>query len=372
MKAIVWTKYGPPDVLQLQEVEKPTPKNNEVLIRIYAATVTTGDCEIRRFKIPILLWIPVRIIFGITKPRNKMSNPNVILFGAGASAGLDNIFPRPPPLGSQLFSQLQNYFTESWGSLPETISNQFQEHFELGMEEIWEHHSTVVPVLMRDMALFFLEFKTYNFTINLYHTFIERITNNSDSNYIFSSLNYELLLEFAANSNGKQISYFSENSTDNNLAVWKLHGSANFLPRNIQATGGVQFTRGVNFEGGIKYANPDEAMRFCNSDTALYPSMCLFMNSKPTQISYDFIRNQQSRWKNLVLNAKKILIIGVRPFLNDNHIWEALTQTEASVGFIGSEEHYNNWINEGRNENNSIHIGNRWNQVFDESINFSS
>jgi NADPH:quinone reductase-like Zn-dependent oxidoreductase len=49
MKAIVWTKYGSPDGLQLQEVDKPTPKDNEVLIRIYATTVSTADCELRSF-----------------------------------------------------------------------------------------------------------------------------------------------------------------------------------------------------------------------------------------------------------------------------------------------------------------------------------
>jgi NADPH:quinone reductase-like Zn-dependent oxidoreductase len=72
MKAIVCTKYGPPDVLQLKDVEKPTPRENEVLIRIHATTVTAGDCELRSLKFPLLLQPLVRIGFGIRGPRKKI------------------------------------------------------------------------------------------------------------------------------------------------------------------------------------------------------------------------------------------------------------------------------------------------------------
>lgn len=68
MKAVVWTAYGPPHVLQLQEVEKPVPKDNEVLIKVHAATVTAGDCEARRFEFPLLFRIPLRILLGLIKP----------------------------------------------------------------------------------------------------------------------------------------------------------------------------------------------------------------------------------------------------------------------------------------------------------------
>jgi NADPH:quinone reductase-like Zn-dependent oxidoreductase len=69
MKAIIWTKYGSPDVLQLKEIEKPVPKENEVLIRIYATTVTSGDCEQRSLKLPFWYALPMRVYVGLRRPK---------------------------------------------------------------------------------------------------------------------------------------------------------------------------------------------------------------------------------------------------------------------------------------------------------------
>jgi len=77
MKAMVYTQYGSPEVLQLKGIEKPSPKDNEILIRIHAASVNIGDLWARNFKaitpskfsMPLPLWLPSRIFFGWTKPR---------------------------------------------------------------------------------------------------------------------------------------------------------------------------------------------------------------------------------------------------------------------------------------------------------------
>ncbi|MCX6557168.1 MAG: NAD(P)-dependent alcohol dehydrogenase, partial [Candidatus Aminicenantes bacterium] len=72
MKAIVCTKYGPPDVLQLREVEKPVPGDNEVLVKVGAAAVTVSDCFVRSGKVNILLWIPMRLFVGFRRPRKPI------------------------------------------------------------------------------------------------------------------------------------------------------------------------------------------------------------------------------------------------------------------------------------------------------------
>jgi NADPH:quinone reductase-like Zn-dependent oxidoreductase len=69
MKAIVWTKYGSPDGLQLKNVPKPIPKNDEILVKVHATTVTAGDRELRRLKLPMMLSFPMRLYVGLIKPK---------------------------------------------------------------------------------------------------------------------------------------------------------------------------------------------------------------------------------------------------------------------------------------------------------------
>ena len=88
MKAVVCTKYGPPDVLQLKEVAKPTPKDNEVLIRIYATTVTAGDCEQRSLKLPIWHALPMRAYVGLKRPK-RITILGMELAGEIESVGKD-------------------------------------------------------------------------------------------------------------------------------------------------------------------------------------------------------------------------------------------------------------------------------------------
>jgi NADPH:quinone reductase-like Zn-dependent oxidoreductase len=85
MKAIICTRYGPPDVLQIREMEKPVAKENEVCIKILATAVTASDLYIRGSQVPKRVLIPFRLMMGITKPRRPVIG--LVLAGEIESAG---------------------------------------------------------------------------------------------------------------------------------------------------------------------------------------------------------------------------------------------------------------------------------------------
>ena len=88
MKAILHTKFGPPEELQLKEVEKPVPKDNEVLIKIHATTVTTSDCNVRNYTfVPKSFMLFARIMFGFKKP--KINILGIDLAGEIEAIGID-------------------------------------------------------------------------------------------------------------------------------------------------------------------------------------------------------------------------------------------------------------------------------------------
>ncbi|MBT3320440.1 MAG: hypothetical protein HN389_11830 [Clostridia bacterium] len=72
MKAVICTKYGSADVLEMREVEKPIPKDNEVLIKIRATSVSAGDVRLRKFDFPLVFRLPMRLIRGIRGPRKSI------------------------------------------------------------------------------------------------------------------------------------------------------------------------------------------------------------------------------------------------------------------------------------------------------------
>ena len=111
MKAIVASNYGGPEVLQLKEVQKPTPKANEILIKVHATSVTAADFRMRSFTVPAAVWIPARIALGITKPRQP-------IFGSELSGEVETVGKNVTrfKVGDQVFAST---LTENFGGYAE-------------------------------------------------------------------------------------------------------------------------------------------------------------------------------------------------------------------------------------------------------------
>ncbi len=275
------------------------------------------------------------------------------------------MLPKPPPLGSQLYKELASKFPMSWGMFPQDLRSQFDENFERGMGVLWDSGSHASPVLMQQMAVYFSEFLLPNTRKDSYSKLIDSLVPlRAIGSSIFSTLNYDRLLECALTMAGRKVVYFNETATDSHQSiVWKLHGSCNFIPEDIKATRGVTFGSGVKWGTSLRaVSTPQEVRKFCYGNTALYPALAIYTKDKPIQIAPETIQRIQNWWTNAIAQSSQIVVVGVNPNPDDDHIWNPIAASPSRLVYVGNEKAFSDWSTEYRESGESIYLGNRFNQ----------
>lgn len=293
----------------------------------------------------------------------------VILFGAGASFGAGSVVPERPPLGNQLFLELSKCFPAGWGALPVEVRALFSESFEQGMAHLWANYSQVVPELMQQMAIYFVQFRPLALGSTLYCRLIADLSERRSLNSItFSTLNYECLLEHSIWNRGLTVNYGAQPS-DGAVTVWKLHGGCNLLPEGIGATRDVSFTSGVSFGTTLRPAKDlNEVFEFCLGNNALPPAMCLFMPGKPIQVSAGSISEIQEAWRAAVNGAEAVIVVGVHPNPDDTHLWETLAAYSGTLTYVGDSEAFTKWAAAHRSGRRHECIGSTFETAYDKLL----
>jgi len=238
------------------------------------------------------------------------------------------------------------------------------------MAEVIDKYGYSVGPLMQEMARFFSIFRVPEGATNLYVKLIESLTGRND--ILWGTLNYECILELAATLRGRSISYFLDpGSGAPGFPVWKLHGSCNFKVSGLEATRGIRYSgSGITFGGSIEPIDPGKVKEYYSGNTALYPAMALYAADKPISMSPGPIREAQTRWNNHILACERVLVIGVRPYPEDCHIWESLAKTSAELAAVGDKDAFQSWAAERRPKRGVKMLGSRWVDASEAVIEF--
>lgn len=271
----------------------------------------------------------------------------VFLFGAGASYGAGAILPESPPLGPQLYEALAISYPGSWGSLPGEVRETFKQDFESGMQLIYDQYELAIPALMREMAVYFIQFRPYERS-SLYCRLVSDLYScGLLERVLFSTLNYECVLEYSLAGQGHDIAYFDEGAVQD-VPVWKLHGSCNMFLKGIMGMG-ITYGQQASIDGPAEaFLDQESVIKRCLVENDLAPIMCLYMKGKPINISPSIIKQVREEWTRMVEKAKAVVCIGVRPLPEDEHIWQPLSAIQAPIYFIGDKEALESWRNSYR------------------------
>lgn len=259
----------------------------------------------------------------------------IILTGAGASYGCGDTKPYNPPLGSQLYSRLEQFAPEIMSQLSPIVDRHDAEDFESVMHRIWTSNKVNPVVLNALIATYFAQFapSTGNTYIEMF-----KIMKSKDVQLTYSTLNYDCIAELAASQVGYKINYSSKES-DDKLSVLKLHGSCNFLLGGVTGPLGAVGVPAMDqvVDGPIEAVQPHLVGTLVRN-RPFGPCMSFYMKNKPTPVGKATVTEIQEAWKSKILDSHSVIIIGLSVNLEDSHIWGAFSRTNAKVGFVGSNQ----------------------------------
>ena len=268
----------------------------------------------------------------------------VFLLGAGASKGSEDNGILTPPLGSDLFSQLQTRYPRSWGRLD---VDSFGADFETAMSELIQKQPDSIDQLQRNMAEYFFGFQPTG--ANLYLRLIRELS-SSLSSTAFVTLNYDLLLERSLLKAGLQPFCDAGKGV---IEICLPHGCSHLWIDGFRGPlGSIKFHPSADaFNGPVRAFGSRAQFQDQIDNNPLPPVMSCFDTAKITPTAKQFVQQQRARIKELIAGANLVLIIGVRIREHDKHLWEPLATTFAGLlycaGQTGAHE-FESWREESR------------------------
>ncbi len=302
---------------------------------------------------------------------DDMEYTRVVLFGAGASFGSRGVLPVAPPLGAGLYGVLARAFPDSWGALSRELRLKFERHFEVGMGALWGMYPDALSSLkagapsphrlMQDMARLFICYHLAPGAQDVYTKFLIALWQASKGEgTCLSTLNYEYLAEQAMGKLGLR------------PQILRPHGGCLFWIKG----GGRLFGSGRAVGQGAHCISrririlPAKAIYDLLNvpEQSQYPCMAIYIEDKVTQMGQQYLWRVQNRLAQRVCAAEKVVLVGVRPWASDRHIWQPIIKTSALVLYVGGDDAWEDLRRLRGSNGESVLVGNRFEECIADLV----
>ncbi len=232
------------------------------------------------------------------------------------------------------------------------------------MREFRTRREVETTAFVREMAAYFADFEPG--AGNHYTTLLDGVFKRGQVG-VLATLNYDLLLEHAISRLGWSVAYRAP-APAKNVLVLKLHGSCNFLPdMQPQQISGIGFDLSAAPDASILHApiravGPHDVLEFCRREDSIAPAMALYAEGKAVLYCAQFVTQVQADWREAVKRAKRIYLIGVRPYPADTHVWGPLARKGPPIWYVGpSGADFLDWA-KGEGRRNAHHLSDDFGQ----------